>query len=475
MNIAEWLAATARRRPDAPALLVGEEVVADYAAFATAAASFAAHLIERGVLPGDRVALYLQNSPRYLECLFGIWWCGAIAVPVNRKLVGAELATIVADAGAGVVVTDADDWPLRPGPSEPVERESGDVAWLFYTSGTTGRPKGATLTHANLLAMSLCHLADVDAIGPDEAVLYAAPLSHGAGLYGLVHVRAGSRHVFPPSDHFDADEVLAVAATIGEISMFAAPTMVRRLVAAARASGSDGQGLKTVIYGGGPMYLADIQDAIAVLGGRFVQIYGQGESPMTITALSRADHLDTTHPRHEQRLAGVGVAQSAVRVRVRAPAGEVGEIEVKGATVMTGYWGDPAATAAALRDGWLRTGDLGRLGPDGYLTLAGRSKELIVSGGSNVYPREVEDVLVAHPGVAQAAVIGRPDAEWGEVVVAVVVPAPDTTLDPAELDRHCLAHIARFKRPRRYEIVPDLPRNAYGKVLKSRLTSRGAP
>jgi long-chain acyl-CoA synthetase len=153
----------------------------------------------------------------------------------------------------------------------------------------------------------------------------------------------------------------------------------------------------------------------------------------------------------------------------------VGEIEVKGATVMTGYWGDPAATAAALRDGWLRTGDLGRLGPDGYLTLAGRSKELIVSGGSNVYPREVEDVLVAHPGVAQAAVIGRPDAEWGEVVVAVVVPAPDTTLDPAELDRHCLAHIARFKRPRRYEIVPDLPRNAYGKVLKSRLTSRGAP
>jgi long-chain acyl-CoA synthetase len=224
------------------------------------------------------------------------------------------------------------------------------------------------------------------------------------------------------------------------------------------------------------MYLADIQEAVAVLGGRFVQIYGQGESPMTITALSRADHLDTAHPRHEQRLAGVGVAQSAVQVRVCAPEGEIGEIEVKGATVMAGYWGDPGATAAALRDGWLRTGDLGRLDPDGYLTLAGRSKELIVSGGSNVYPREVEDVLVAHPGVAQAAVIGRPDPEWGEVVVAVVVPAQGTTFDPAELDRHCLAHIARFKRPRRYEVVPDLPRNAYGKVLKTRLlTPMGTP
>lgn len=154
--------------------------------------------------------------------------------------------------------------------------------------------------------------------------------------------------------------------------------MVRRIVAAARARGEDGQGLKTVIYGGGPMYLADIQDAIAVMGGRFVQIYGQGESPMTITALSRADHLDSGHPRHEQRLAGVGVAQSAVRVRVCGPdghpvsPGRVGEIEVKGATVMAGYWGDPEATAEALRDGWLRTGDLGRLHVDGYLTLAGR-------------------------------------------------------------------------------------------------------
>jgi acyl-CoA synthetase (AMP-forming)/AMP-acid ligase II len=473
MNVAEWLAAQAARCPSAPALLVGDRVVADYAGFAAAAAAFAAHLAERGVAPGDRVALYLTNSPRYLECLFGTWWAGAVAVPVNRKLVPAERDVIAADAGAAVLVTDDDvtddgagGWRGRAGPAAPVTCAPEDVAWLFYTSGTTGRPKGATLTHANLVAMALCQLADVDPVGPGEAYLYAAPLSHGAGLYGLAHVRCGSRHVFPPSGGFDAGEVLDLARAVRDLSLFAAPTMVRRLVREARASGADGAGLKTVIYGGGPMYLADIQEAVAVLGERFVQIYGQGESPMTITVLPRADHTGPA-----ERLASVGYAQSAVQVRVcdpggaPVPAGVVGEIEVRGATVMAGYWNDPVSTAAALRDGWLRTGDLGRLTPDGYLTLEGRSKEVVVTGGSNVYPREVEDVLVAHPGVAEAAVVGRRDAEWGEIVVAFVVAAGEPP-GSEELDRHCLHHLARFKRPRHYEFVPELPRNAYGKVQK---------
>lgn len=471
MNVAEWLAAQAARCPSAPALLVGNRVVADYAGFAAAAAAFAAHLAERGVAPGDRVALYLTNSPRYLECLFGTWWAGAVAVPVNRKLVPAERDVIAADAGAAVLVTDddADGWRGRAGPAAPVTRALEDVAWLFYTSGTTGRPKGATLTHANLVAMALCQLTDVDPVGPGEAYLYAAPLSHGAGLYGLAHVRCGSRHVFPPSGGFDACEVLDLARAVRDLSLFAAPTMVRRLVRAARASGADGTGLKTVVYGGGPMYLADIQEAVAVLGERFVQIYGQGESPMTITVLPRADHAGPP-----ERLASVGYAQSAVQVRVcdpdgaPVPAGATGEIEVRGATVTAGYWNDPVATAAALRDGWLRTGDLGRLAPDGYLTLDGRSKEVVVTGGSNVYPREVEDVLVAHPGVAEAAVVGRSDAEWGEIVVAFVVVAGEAPRAD-ELDRHCLRHLARFKRPRRYEFVRELPRNAYGKVRKNLL------
>lgn len=489
MNIAEWLATTARRQPHAPALLTGERTVSDYAGFAAAAASIGGFLAEEhGIKPGDRVGLYLANSTRYLECLYGIWWCGGIAVPINRKLTNGEVATIVEDSGTRVVYTDAaltgpatfvsamhDAWRGRPGSAQPVARELDDVAWLFYTSGTTGRPKGVMLTNGNLLAMSLCRVADVDPIGPGEAVLYAAPISHGAGLYGLIHVRKASKHVVPASGRFDADEVLTLAAAVGEVSLFAAPTMVRRLVAAARRRGESGHGLKTIIYGGGPMYLADIQDAISVLGQRFAQIYGQGESPMTITALSKDDHRDTTHERYQQRLGGVGTAQSAVQVRVcdpdgaPVPPGRIGEIEVKGATVMAGYWRDPAATAGAMRDGWLRTGDLGRLDEDGYLTLAGRSKELIVSGGSNVHPREVEDVLVAHPAIAEAAVVGVPDPEWGELVVAFVVPTDGARLDEAAFDEHCRGLIARFKRPRRYHVVPELPKNAYGKVVKTEL------
>lgn len=511
MNIAHWLAATSLRTPTAPALLTGDRTVSDYASFAASAAAVGAWLSgEHGVAPGDRVALHLTNSARYLECLYGIWWCGAVAVPVNHKLTAGETAAVVEDAGAIVVFTDATDavtgspegsvtgpregettasgvrratsvpvadapWRDVQGQADPVERAPDDLAWLFYTSGTTGRPKGVMLSHGNLLAMALCQVADVDPIGAGESVLYAAPLSHGAGLSGLIHVRAGSRHVFPTTGRFDADEVLTLAEKVGRMSLFAAPTMVRRLVAAARRRGTDGEGIKTVIYGGGPMYLADIQDAIAVLGQRFVQIYGQGESPMTITTLSRADHQNTEHPRYEQRLAGVGTAHSAVRVRVsdpdgRAlPPGHIGEIEVQGATVMAGYWRDPGATAAALRNGWLRTGDLGVLDEDGFLTLAGRSKELIVSGGSNIHPREVEEALVTHPGVAEAAVVGVPDPEWGELVVAFVVPSGADLAEPAALDAHCRGLIARFKRPRRYHLVPELPKNAYGKVDKRAL------
>jgi len=211
------------------------------------------------------------------------------------------------------------------------------------------------------------------------------------------------------------------------------------------------------------------------MGPRFVQIYGQGESPMVITALARSHLADTAHPRHAERLASVGVAQTPVEVRVADPAGqplplgEVGEVLVRGDTVMAGYWRDAEASAAALRDGWLFTGDMGSLDEDGFLTLKDRSKDVIISGGSNIYPREVEEVLLLAPGVAEASVVGMHDAEWGEIVVAFVVPRPSRTLDAAALDALCLEHIARFKRPKRYEIVAALPKNNYGKVLKTAL------
>jgi long-chain acyl-CoA synthetase len=361
------------------------------------------------------------------------------------------------------------------GPKAPTPREDHDLAWLFYTSGTTGRPKGVMLSHGNLIAMSLCYLADVDAVTPDDAALYAAPISHGAGLYNMIHVRFGARHVVPESGGFDPDEVLSLGKQLGDVAMFAAPTMVKRLVEAAKRRGETGEGLRTIVYGGGPMYLADIREALSVMGQRFVQIYGQGESPMTITSLKRELHADVDHPRYLPRLASVGTAQSVVSVRITGPNGEVlppgetGEIEVKGATVMLGYWNNPAANAETLKDGWLRTGDVGRLDEDGFLTLSDRSKDAIISGGTNIYPREVEEALLTHPAVREVSAIGVADPEWGENVVACVVLADGAAVDDAALDAHCLATIARFKRPKRYVYLDALPKNNYGKVLKTEL------
>jgi long-chain acyl-CoA synthetase len=222
------------------------------------------------------------------------------------------------------------------------------------------------------------------------------------------------------------------------------------------------------------MYAADLERATQAFGHRLAQIYGQGESPMTITALSKSHHADVAHPRHRERLASVGVPHSVVEVAIRDPEGndaapgQVGEVCVRGDVVMSGYWNNPEATAAALRAGWLWTGDLGSQDPDGFLTLRDRSKDLIVSGGSNIYPREVEEVLLLHPGVAEASVVGRPDPEWGEAVIAFVV-ARGEAPRVEELDRLCLDHIARFKRPKEYRFVASLPKNHYGKVLKAEL------
>ncbi|MEM6488584.1 MAG: AMP-binding protein [Pseudomonadota bacterium] len=502
MNPAEWLVRAAVRRPGAPALMQGTRVLTDYAAFARRAGAVGAGLAARGVTPGERVALYLGNHPAYLEALYGIWFAGAAAVPINAKLHPREAAWILRDAGAVACFVAPDtpaglpDLPLidvagpdyatlaagAPLPG-PVAMVPGALAWLFYTSGTTGRPKGVMITAANLVAMSLCYLADVDTVEPGDAALYAAPMSHGAGLYALVHVLRGARHVVPESGGFDPAEILALAPTLGQVSMFAAPTMVRRLVDRASATGTmgagaTGEGIKTVVYGGGPMYRADIEEAVAVMGPRFVQIYGQGESPMTITALARELVADRSHPRWAARLASVGVAQSAVRVRVAdaegrtLPPDETGEILVSGATVMAGYWQNPAATAETIRDGWLWTGDLGSMDRDGFLTLQDRSKDVIISGGTNIYPREVEEALLTHADVHEVAVVGAPHPEWGEEVVAFVSSTPGAALDPAALDRHCLDRIARFKRPRRYVAAQGLPKNNYGKVLKTELRRR---
>ena len=246
----------------------------------------------------------------------------------------------------------------------------------------------------------------------------------------------------------------------------------------AAAASPDTRNLKTIVYGGGPMYVEDCKRAMAVLGNKLAQIYGQGESPMTITALNKARHAETGHPRFEQRLASVGTAHTVVETAVAdaddalLPPGEVGEVLVRGDSVMSGYWRDPEASGRTLCGGWLHTGDVGVFDEDGFLTLKDRSKDLIISGGSNIYPREVEEVLLRHPGVAEVAVVGEPDRDWGEAVVAFVVAAAGGPVEPAALDALCLDHLARFKRPKRYLFIDSLPKNHYGKVLKTELRAR---
>ena len=495
MNIANWLLDAGRRWPERPALFSGARAVADYRVFAAHAAQRAAELVQQhGIAPGERVALFMKNSCHYLELLYAIWWAGAVAVPINSRLHPAEAAWIADNAQARLIFTDDGQvfepqaltppcrelalsacGPLAESFGSPCPRQSEDLAWLFYTSGTTGRSKGVMLSHGNLSAMSLCYPIDVDPVAAGDAVVYAAPMSHGAGLYNFIHVRCGARHVVPESRGFKAEELFALAGELGQVSLFAAPTMVKRMVEQARAQGYAGAGIKTIVYGGAPMYLADLREALATFGPRLVQIYGQGESPMTISALPRELIADCGRADWAVLASSVGRAHSCVEISIRnpqgapLPAGQPGEIAVRGATVMLGYWRNAPATREALVQGWLLTGDIGYLDGAGYLTLTDRSKDVIISGGSNIYPREVEEVLAQHPAVFEVCVVGEPHPQWGESVVAFVVARDGAVLDQPQLNAWFVQRMASFKKPTKYVFRKELPRNSYGKILKTEL------
>ena len=504
MNLAAFMRHAALAEPDREAICVGDTCWATYGRLGARAASVAAALRARGCAPGARIAIAMTNCPQFFEVLFGAWHAGLVAVPINAKLHPNELAWILDHCGARLcfvtpdlaedvagltgdldtldAVVSVDDpayEAMAAGPGmDMAHAEPADPAWLFYTSGTTGRPKGAILTHRVLMAMTMAYFADIDHVAPGDTLVHAAPLSHGSGLYSLSHIAKAACNVIPESGHFAPDEIASIVNAREGVSFFAAPTMLTRLMNAPGAGDMNPAHLKTITYGGGPMYVADLRRALETWGPRLYQLFAQGEAPMTVTGLSQRHHAMADHPRYEDWLASVGFPRTGVEVRVvdgndeDLPPGEPGEILARGDVVMAGYWRDPEATAETLRGGWLHMGDAGALDATGFVTLKDRIRDMIVSGGSNVYPREIEEVLLRHEAVLEASVVGRPHPEWGEEVVAFVVERKGRSVDDAALDRLCLGHVARFKRPRCYVRIDSLPKNNYGKVLKTALRDR---
>lgn len=506
MNIAHLLVRAARAMPDRPAIRVGQHDYCNYGQLLNSALRLAQTLrTELGCQQGDRVAIVAANCPQYVEVMWGVWLAGCVLVPVNYRLHGLEIAWILDHAEARVCFVDGEtatsleplleqqgqDNKLRTrciridnaafgalqthGSCLPASMTGDLPAWLFYTSGTTGRPKGATLTHGNLLAMCLRNFADIDATAAEDCMIHVAPFSHASGLFSISHMAAGALHVIPESKGFDAGELVHLIQANRNSSIFLVPTMLNRFVGHCHQAELDVARIKTLLYGGAPMYLADLKRAMEVFGPRLWQGYGQGETPNTISCVSKAWHAAVDHPHYERILSSVGLPRTGVEVNVvdergmPMPAGETGEVVVRSEVTMSGYWNNPQATQQALRNGWLFTGDLGSLDELGFLTLRDRSKDVIISGGSNIYPREVEEVLLRHHSVLEVAVVGRPSQEWGEEVCAFVVLRPGEKLASHELDALCTSSIARFKRPKSYRLIDSLPKSSYGKILKKDL------
>ena len=492
MNVYAMLADAIRRRGRETAVEHGDRRLT-YRAFDAACAAFGEWLAEKGCRPGDRVLLFLRNGFDYPILLMGTMRAGMVAVPANSKLHPREVAWIAGDSEPRVIFTHAEhvealaaalpkgnaaeivaieDFALSTlagAPAQPVAVAPEDPAWIFYTSGTPGKPKGATLTHRNLVAASINCLADVFDFRQTDRVLHVAPLSHGSGLYLLPALARGAHNIVYDRSGFRPDEVFDTIASRGvTVIAFVAPTMIVRLL---EAGPRDDIGtLRGIVYGGAAIHLEHIRAAVAMFGPIFHQLYGQGEAPMTISYLPGRDHLGA----EDETLLSAGYVRAGVEVRIRdeddrdVPDGTDGEICVRGDVVMAGYWRNPEANARALAGGWLHTGDVGHFDAGGRLRILDRRHDTIISGGTNIYPKEIEDVLASHPRVREVAAFGVPDAEWGESV-AVAVVANDPALGEVDLLAICREHLASFKKPKHVHIVQELPKNAYGKVLRREL------
>ncbi len=513
-SIVEAVSSHAQRHPERTAILFeGQDL--SYGQLFAAVERFARALVSWGVRPGDRVALMLHNSPEFVVAYLGTHLAGGIVVLVNTQYRQTELGHILADAGVRLCVTSpagADELvrlvtaelplealvvvgapatvetPPTPSPfqriayDEFLAREGGGEhrplmmpaadapAVLGYTSGTTGRAKGALLLHRNLTA-NIAALTEAWHWTEDDRLLLTLPLFYTHGLMVGMHGTLWTGASVVLRRGFDAADVLATLRGDPRISLFfGVPTMYSRLLAEAAVQSAPPPALRLFVSGSAPLSAQVFAEFERVFGQRILERYGMTETIMNLTnpydGERRAGTVGGPFPGQEARVVDV-------RSRQPLPAGEVGEIEVRGPHVFAGYWNRPEATAEAFSaDGWFKTGDLGWVSADGYYTITGRARELIISGGYNVYPREVEDVLAAHPAVSEVAVLGLPDADLGEQVVAVIVPKDGAQPDATEIIAFCRERLASYKKPRRVVYVESLPRNALGKVQKHLLAQR---
>jgi acyl-CoA synthetase (AMP-forming)/AMP-acid ligase II len=511
VNVGKLLTKSAGTFPDNLAIVYGSTRLT-YAQFEARANRLANALYRLGVRQGDNVALLQYNYPEMLESMFACFKAGCGSVPINWRLHPNEFAFIIDHSEAKAVILSPefnesivdirgrikraqhlitlsgaegellDYEKLISTESEQfadAEVHSDDLAWLFYTSGTTGTPKGAMLTHRNLLAMTMNFYADVcPGFGTDDVVLHAAPLSHGSGLYALPNIGKAAANIILESKAFDPDLIFKAIQDYRATNMFAAPTMIKLMVENAAVDKYDHSSLKALNYGGAPMLVEDLKEAMMKLGPCLVQLYGQAESPMTITYLPHRDHVLDGTTEQMKRLSSAGFPRTDVEVEIfdpddyELPPGETGEIVTRSDLVMKGYWRNPEATAETLRNGWLHTGDVGYMDESGYLFIMDRSKDMIISGGENIYPREIEEALIRHPAVREVAVVGVPDPKWGEAVKAVVSLVKGRSAKGDELIAFCKDHIASYKKPKSVDFVDELPKNNYGKILKRELRAK---
>lgn len=447
-------------------------------------------LTRLGVQPGDRVAVLALNSHRYVEIYMGVPASGRVVVPLNTRHAEPELRYALEDAGARLLITDRDPGGLVKAVEQVISLPDGyerllaaapeaelgvgvtpdTLAGLFYTGGTTGASKGVMLTHRNLMANTV-HWVVATEQSPEDVFLVVAPLFHAAGSVAvLATVWLGGRQVilpaFDPSGALDQIAAEQITITVGVPTMIAA--LAEEQLARPRPVGT----LRSILHGGSPIATEVVRRAHAAFPrAELVHLYGATEMAPTATALR---HEETLVDSALARACGRAVAGVDVRIfdahDHELPPGETGEVVVRGPNIMPGYWNKPAETAAALRDGWYHSGDLGFMNAEGYLFLVDRAKDMIISGGENVYSTEVEEILYQHPAVLEAAVFGVPDEKWGEAVHAVVVPRPGHELEPLALITFCRKHIAGYKVPKRIDLRTDpLPKSGPGKILKREL------